>query len=271
MIDLHIHSIYSDGSDKVDELVEKAKNFSMFSITDHNNIFASKLIRADNYVTGAEFSVNGSDFALPNSIEIHFVVYNYDSNDQKLNRLVQEYNYYNNLIYTKIFLDILIHHKLPLNLQPIENLISKNVTLNKVHLSKIFVDMGLAKDVVESYKRYVKDFCHTRHYYCNFKKLLDAVKGCGGYMLLAHPHVYGFDNNELDKLLSKTIREGIDGLELVEGHEMQTLEYVRKHNLLYSIGSDYHGANLPKCNKLGVDDTKYIDDDKYIYNLIKKV
>ena len=64
MIDLHIHSNLSDGTDTVEELLKKLleKGIKTFSITDHDNIVASKEIEKyqkfidDNqltYITGA--------------------------------------------------------------------------------------------------------------------------------------------------------------------------------------------------------------------------
>ena len=38
MDDFHIHSTYSDGLDSIEILINKTKKFTMFSITDHNNI-----------------------------------------------------------------------------------------------------------------------------------------------------------------------------------------------------------------------------------------
>lgn len=46
MIDLHIHTKYSDGTDTMEELLQKAEelNLKYISITDHDNCNALELI-----------------------------------------------------------------------------------------------------------------------------------------------------------------------------------------------------------------------------------
>ena len=58
MDDLHIHSTYSDGLCSIEELRKKTKSFGMFSITDHNNIEASKQINDNNFTTGVELNTS---------------------------------------------------------------------------------------------------------------------------------------------------------------------------------------------------------------------
>ena len=79
MDDFHIHSTYSDGLDSINNLIQKAKDFTMFSITDHNNIEASKKIREDNFITGVELST----YFLKD--EYHILGYNFDANNKELN------------------------------------------------------------------------------------------------------------------------------------------------------------------------------------------
>lgn len=79
MDDFHIHSTYSDGLDSINNLIQKAKDFTMFSITDYNNIEASKKIREDNFITGVELST----YFLKD--EYHILGYNFDANNKDLN------------------------------------------------------------------------------------------------------------------------------------------------------------------------------------------
>lgn len=79
MDDFHIHSTYSDGLDSIENLIQKTKNFTMFSITDHNNIEANKKIREANFITGVELST----YFLDNVY--HILGYNFDVNNKELN------------------------------------------------------------------------------------------------------------------------------------------------------------------------------------------
>ena len=79
MNDFHIHSTYSDGLDSIENLIQKTRNFTMFSITDHNNIEANKRIREANFITGVELST----YFLDNVY--HILGYNFDVNNKELN------------------------------------------------------------------------------------------------------------------------------------------------------------------------------------------
>ena len=75
MIDLHIHSTYSDGTYSVKEILKEAqeKNLEVISITDHDNVEAhEELKRMDikkfyggKVITGCEFKCVFSEYELP--------------------------------------------------------------------------------------------------------------------------------------------------------------------------------------------------------------
>ena len=58
LVNLHIHTVYSDGSGRFDELVRQAKDLKAISITDHNTIqgYLENEI-PDNVIPGVEFDV----------------------------------------------------------------------------------------------------------------------------------------------------------------------------------------------------------------------
>ena len=88
-VNLHIHSTYSDGRVKFDELIKQAKelNLKYYSITDHNSIEGYKHLEKmpDGLITGVEFDCF-FDLNLP-----HILGYNVDINNPKLNALTAEF------------------------------------------------------------------------------------------------------------------------------------------------------------------------------------
>ena len=74
MIDLHIHTTYSDGTDTVKELLKKAEGIGLevISITDHNTCkayyemekFNVKEIYKGNIIVGCEFSASFDNRAI---------------------------------------------------------------------------------------------------------------------------------------------------------------------------------------------------------------
>jgi PAS domain S-box-containing protein len=80
----------------------------------------------------------------------------------------------------------------------------------------------------------------------------------GGRAFLAHPLVYERDIGALERLVLGLKEKGLDGLEAVydefsldEREALRTL--ARKHDLLVSAGTDYHGVNGLGSTALGIE------------------
>lgn len=267
MVDMHIHTTYSDGIDSVEKIVALAKDFSLFSITDHNNIEAAKIVTAPNFITGSEISINGSDLSLPKDLELHLLAYNFDPYNDKLGRMFEEYKYYNNLVFTKIFINIILKNHFKIDPHILEQY--KDESLNKVSICRILLSQGIGQDIYDVYKRYVKEFCTEKNYYISFRDVLSNVKESGGHILFAHPYEYKLSPSDVNGVVDRLYKAGIDGVELDKNNPERTMYFVKKYDLLYSIGSDYHGETLHTCNTLGLDDSRYICDKNYIKTKIK--
>lgn len=268
MLDMHVHSTFSDGSDSVKKICEYTKNFELFSITDHNNIEASKIVKSTNFIPGVEFSVSGSDFNLPNEYEIHLLAYDYDPNNNRLNELISEFNYYNNLVFYKILYDIAIKHKLKLDFSLLNNLTDKGITLNKVWITKFLIKSGISTGLLATYNKYVKECLNTKYYYLKLEEIYECIKSNNGFLILAHPTAYGLDRNNLDELIKTSASLGLDGIEIDNNHIDQLMRYINHYNFIYSVGSDYHGRKFERLNSLGINDDLYRFDEKFIKNAL---
>ena len=87
IMDMHTHSIYSDGSNTPEELIEKSieKNITTMALTDHDNIEGSKeIIRLNNgrlnIYSGVELSIRA-----PKG-RFHLLGYNIDLENAELNK-----------------------------------------------------------------------------------------------------------------------------------------------------------------------------------------
>ena len=267
MVDLHIHTTYSDGLSTPEDILKLTKKYSLFSICDHNNIFSSKTIHQSNFVNGVEVSILGDYFNM-NSFEIHFLIYDYNSYDEKLNHLFDEFIFYNNLSFYNIFVQSIISNNIKIDFDIVKQVFRdySDHTLTKVSLSKIMLDFNFGNNIYESYNQYIKPFCYPKIQYIDFQQLLDIIKDSGGYILLAHPFNYNFFSFELENFIRKLADIGIDGIELCLNYKNQCMNYIQKYGFLYSIGSDFHGFEFDRCNHLGVDDSIYLNDEKYIKN-----
>ena len=79
-VDLHIHTICSDGGGKYEQIVASAKdkNYKLIAITDHNSVEVHKQIQDDILLTGAEFD------CWFGYVFIHLLAYGIDINNPNL-------------------------------------------------------------------------------------------------------------------------------------------------------------------------------------------
>ena len=80
LVNLHIHTKYSDGKGDFRQIIESAKNkdYKLISITDHNTIEGHKLYQDDILLTGAEFD------CWYGYVFIHLLAYGIDINNEQL-------------------------------------------------------------------------------------------------------------------------------------------------------------------------------------------
>lgn len=81
------------------------------------------------------------------------------------------------------------------------------------------------------------------------------MHNAGGIVFLAHPFQYKFNDTEefLNKLYNEASLDGIECFYTMFSEEQTTYirDFAKKHNLLISGGSDYHGKNKQN-HELGI-------------------
>lgn len=261
MIDMHIHTIYSDGLYSVENILKQADKLklSLISITDHNStesydeIIKNDLLKlySGSLVTGSELKCH-----IGNEI-IELLVYDFNI-DQMKQFIKDNYSSWKN-----------INKNTTLEFESI--LIKENITYNKDLMSthdftKYNGIMELYKTVLEDTDNYAKldkelyknipEFfrkcvCNDKsRFYVDLSKYYPSVEDvinfsrksdCKVFM----PHVFLF-NNGLDILKNIHNTYKIDGIECYHpSYKLdeckQLLDYCKKNNLYISAGSDYHG------------------------------
>lgn len=270
MIDMHIHSTYSDGTYSVKEILEKAEqlNLKYISITDHDNC------RAYNELKNIDISKYYSGKVIP-GIEIKCIHkghsmdllgYNFDIN--KMNNWIDKFykDKKRKDLQLKYF-DLLYDacERLSLKITPKEEI--KWNPENDWASFTIYNDLKkycenkekLPEDLWEDFGTFSKKYCANFNspFYINktndYPSLdigIKAIKDCGGIAIMAHIFIYRWAENK--ELLIKDIKENydIDGFECYhsnfsEDNIKYMLNYCNENNLLMSGGSDCHGANKP--------------------------
>lgn len=271
-IDLHLHTNVSDGSDTVQELYDKVKRsgLSIFSVTDHDMLDGTlemEQLVADDQLAGIPDTpafIRGIEFSCATPVKkCHILGYNFDPTNQifidtyNLGIKLRQEKTQKRIDYLREVLGIELTKEESDWLHSIKSPV-------KPHFGHIVLNRGLAPDLRTAIKEFVTP-CKIGNDRIEASVAIDAVKQSGGVTIWAHPlggeGERRLTHEEFYRQLDELIKAGIQGLECFYSRYSQEdiaflLEEARKHNLLVSAGSDYHGDNKPNLHigKLSEDD-----------------
>jgi len=247
LADLHLHTIFSDGTYTPQELIEEAKRvgLSCIAIVDHDTVSGIEPVLEAARSEGVEV-LPGIEMTVEyDGLEIHILGYFIDYKnkdlieklcDLKKNRIERIYK----------IVDKLKDMGIRLEAEAIFD-IAKQGTVGRLHVARAMVKGGLVNSTSEAFGKYIGDKCPA--YVLGFKlspyEAIKLIKDVGGIPVLAHP--YSLSRNEL---IPKFIEYGIMGLEVYYPEHTRTkinsyLALAKKYNLLVTGGSDCHGSAKP--------------------------
>lgn len=258
-IDLHVHSTCSDGSFTPKEIVDLAvsKNLRAIALTDHDTVdgldeiieYAKSLPKDKSIevIPGIEYSTeyNGRDVHIVGLfIDYKAPVFAEYITKFKQSRDVRNYKLCENLRQAGI--DITYEALIEAN---------PNAIITRAHYAAFLLEKGYVKSRNEAFDRYLGD--HTPYFVhrekITPKEVIDVTLQAGGIPVLAHPTLYKLGKEQLDILFSTLKEQGIKAVETYYStytpqDERQIKELAKKYDLLWSGGSDFHGANKPKLD-----------------------
>ena len=269
MIDLHMHTINSDGSDTPEELLRKCQELGLeyISITDHdtcksydalNNIDVTKIFKGK-IISGCEFTTTyngrtieilgyGIDTDIINKWKNEF--YTEEKRKERINYCKKEVI----TKLSKIGIDIDIE-TLDTDCS-YDRAVYRKLILNKEENEKI-LGRGMLDNLRFLFRNGISNpsspiFVDVSKYRPTPKQITDLIHKAGGKAFLAHAYQYSFE--DILAMITDLRNEcELDGVEAF--HSSFTLdqmiklqEYAKKNNLFISGGSDYHGINKPEIN-----------------------
>ncbi len=254
--DLHIHSIYSDGSDTPSELIENVKKagVDIFALTDHDAYAGCQKVR-ELLQPGDPYFIGGVELSCRDTVgKCHILGYAYDIskiyvveliNKMHKARMTKAENRFNflkekfGIVFTEDELQEIMKLKNP----------------GKPHIANLMVKKGIAtRDRAFEILNKFRD----PGFQLTPEEAIDAILKSDGIPVLAHGILgEGSENLSAEAIEERVVRlkgEGLMGLECYyskytpEQQEIM-LSLAKKYNLLVTAGSDYHGKN--KSVKLG--------------------
>ena len=273
MVDLHTHTIFSDGTWTIEELLSNAakNNVTTLAITDHDTSLPHiklKDIDVKKYFSGR--IVTGGEFnCVFDSVKIELLGYGFDP--FKLQDWIDKTYTKNNEIngYKKEFQEFLDlckknNIKTTPNLQYDEvqkfpvKIIYDDITKYEEN-KKFFTDEEWNNSGIIFRKSTCNpNFILYRNFskqYPSAKEVSNKIRKYGGKVFIAHLYLYPLDNyiEFLDNLRNNNI---IDGVEVYysgfSSTQIKTLEnYCKQNNMFMSAGTDCHGDKKPD-RKIGI-------------------
>ena len=258
MIDLHIHSNYSDGTFSVEEILASAKSLGLtqIAITDHNiltgSILGSELAKDIDFIIGTELSV---DY---NNVEVHMLSFFPNGSNFKNVKFIINEGEANKKIAIMEMIERLNDMGIDIKLNELSKF-GKGV-INRVHICMAMIEHGYISTVQEGFQNWVGDHCpaYVERKKTTLKEAIDAVHLDGGIAVIAHP--YEYDKLNIDEFI-QDIKDDIDGIECfhpsaTKQDSEHLVELANNYNLLITGGSDFHGKNKPDIlmNMMLVDD-----------------
>ena len=258
MIDLHMHSVYSDGSSTVEEIIDKAVELGLtqIAITDHNTIEGSilgKKISPIEFIVGTELSVGY------HNKEVHLLGYFPHGSDYKnVNFVISEGEIYKKMA-TMEMIENLNAMGIDIEIGELKEF-AKGI-INRVHICKVLQKKGYVSSVAEGFKNYVGNHCpaYVERKTVDIAEACEAIHCDGGIAVIAHPYEYD-EVGDIDDFLND-IASSIDGIECfhpsaTNEQSLHLKDIAEKNGLIITGGSDYHGENKPdiSINQMKVDD-----------------
>jgi len=258
VIDLHVHSTFSDGSLTPEELVEKAvqAGLSAIALTDHDGMMGIDRFMAAcqqhglRGIPGVEISVDFSGGTM------HMLGYFMRHHDpavaEALIRLRKGREERNQIILERI-------NKMGFALAWHEvSELAKEDVVGRPHFAQAMITKGYVKKKDEAFDKYLGKgkpgyVDRTRF---TVDESIAMIRDAGGVPVLAHPFTLGLGRKRLRVLLAELAQKGLQGIESYypeHSHDQQRfcLSVARDLGLAVTGGSDFHGSMNPHI-KLGV-------------------
>ncbi|ADL43009.1 PHP domain protein [Caldicellulosiruptor obsidiansis OB47] len=276
MIDLHVHTTFSDGTFTPQEVVRFAKEKGLFAIaiTDHDTTDGVKDAIEEGERLGLKV-VSGVEISADFEIEMHILGLFIDIDNkflqQKLKMLEKFRKERNPQIIKK-----LRQMGYNISMEEVEKL-ALGEMIGRPHIAKVLVQKGYfstTKEVFEKLLGFGKP-AYVKKEKLKPQEAIEAIKKAGGLAILAHPHKYLYLEEGSENVFLELKEYGLDGIEVFHSDHNQIetsmlLEIAKKLDLAISGGSDFHGENKPEiCIGVGKGNLKI--DDEIFYMLESRV
>ncbi|MEJ6627264.1 MAG: PHP domain-containing protein [Actinomycetes bacterium] len=262
MIDLHTHSLASDGTDTPGELINKAhaSGISILGLMDHDTVAGWD--EATNYLRPGMSLVLGSEISCQtlDGTSVHMLGMLFDRNHAGLAEVLATTRD-NRLTRMKRIIARLNEAGFEISIEDVLAQLAPGATLGRPHLA----DALIAKKIVSSRDEAFSELLHNNskyyisHYSPTPEDAIKLIKQAGGVAVIAHPLASLRGRTVSIESFGSMVEAGLDGIEVShrdQSEDEQELlrNVIAQYGIIATGSSDYHGNG--KLNKLAEFTTK---------------
>ena len=257
MIDLHTHSLASDGTDKPGELVNKAlaSGLTKIALTDHDTLAGWN--EAINYLRPGLDLILGSEISCQTEggISVHMLGLLFDPENQALLNMLEQTRD-NRVGRMEKIIARLNEAGIEISMAEVMAQVADGATLGRPHLADALIAKKFVKDREEAFSELLHNNSkyYISHYSPTPEVVIKQIKQAGGVAVIAHPLASLRGRTITVESFQSMVEAGLDGIEV--SHRDHTIEQqellskiVKEFDLVATGSSDYHGNG--KLNQLG--------------------
>ena len=255
LIDLQLHSTYSDGYLTPTELVKylKKRKVKIAALTDHNTVGGVHEFKKICKQCGIKSIIGTELYVKLGTKKFNILWYNFDYNSPDLHDLLRDSQRRRRNMF-RLSLERLVkdgfkininkildkyNHYVPLN-HVVDDILANKFNYNKIK-KELKVKIVLESDVMSKYLRNKKTG-KLQNSFLDIKRVFKLRKKIGGQIVLCHPAKH---HGIKEDFLVKLKKLGLDGIELLSPHHSyNAIMYIqflaREVGLIETAGSDFH-------------------------------
>lgn len=251
-IDLHVHTLYSDGVYSPEKIVDTAIDVGLqaISLTDHDNVLsyqvAQDYIKEKNLTDKLEIIRGVEINTLYKNYEVHILGYFMDCDNSDFQNLLKTQQQARVAQTKEIIMLLAKKEGIRIKYDDIQKQVAPGGSIGRPHIAKAIANAGGTSNVIEAYAKYIND---SSPVYVPRKTVspydaVEVIYGAGGVPVIAHP----YDIDIAEKLIKNLMTCGLRGIEAYHRkHSPACVEYfssmAEELGLIVTGGSDFHAPN----------------------------
>jgi predicted metal-dependent phosphoesterase TrpH len=249
LIDLHLHSTFSDGVMTPTELVAEAASIGLkaIALADHDNVDGIPEALAAGELFGVEVLAAVELSTLWKGLtDLHLLGYAFDHQDPALQEALGGFRDFraerSERILANVNRRLLAEGRKSLDFSEVRR--RAGGSIGRPHIGQALLAAGYVRDMDEAFNHYLVP-CNEPKRFFPLDEAIRLIHNAGGCAVLAHPPFIGVDDERLPDLLDEFIALGLDGLEAYcsgvgnDGID-RYITAARRKGLIITGGSDFH-------------------------------